>query len=89
MRRLNEMFHIENEQLIKTSNGQPVPEDEPIFILRARDLVSIFALQTYRSRCRVIGTPADRLEQLDSVIDQFQSYKQTHATKVPGSTHGL
>lgn len=48
MRRVNEMFHVDDEgRLVKTSNNQPVPEDEPVFILRGRDNLSVPTLIHY------------------------------------------
>ena len=67
MRKLNGMFHIDGDELIKTSNGQPVPEDEPLFILRGRDLLAVTAIIAYREACAHISPP-DRIEQLDPVI---------------------
>ena len=85
MRKLNEMFHLEGERLVKTSNGQFVPDDEPIFILRGRDAIAVEALEYYTSLCHVAGVPEDRLTALDNVVDRFRAYTNT---KVPGSTHG-
>lgn len=88
MRQLNEMFHLEGERLVKTSNGQFVPEDEPLFILRARDMNATDAIEYYISLCDISGTPADRLAAMDEVVAKFKAYRKTHDTKVPGSTHG-
>src|SRR5208282_4116411 len=83
LKKLNEMFHIEGERLIKTSNGQPVPEGEPIFILRGRDQVSVLALISYREECERVGTPQDRLQALDEVIKRFADFSVKNPTKVP------
>lgn len=88
MKKINDMFHIDGEQLIKTSNGQSIPDDEPIFILRGRDMLSIATLTLYRDACKQFGTPQDRLLQLDQAIEKFREYHRTHTTKIPGSTHG-
>lgn len=88
MRKLNDMYHLEGERLVKTSNGQFVPEDEPLFILRGRDVFAIDAIRSYRAACSLKGTPADRVAALDEVILKFRLYAETHPTKIPGSTHG-
>jgi hypothetical protein len=85
MRKLNDMFHLEGERLVKTSNGQFVPDDEPLFILRGRDAVAADAIEYYISLCHIAGTPEDRLSALDAVVAQFKAYA---SKKVPGSTHG-
>jgi hypothetical protein len=88
MRRLNEMFHIDGERLVKTSNGQPVPDDEPLFVLRARDHAAVPTLLAYIEECRRLGTPADRIDALVDVEREFFRYSVRGAMKVPGSTHG-
>jgi hypothetical protein len=88
MRKLNDMFHIEGELLIKTSNGEPVPEDEPLFILRARDAAAVPTLHDYVKHCMALGTPSDRFFDLGGVVMEFIKYARAHPTKVPGSSHG-
>jgi hypothetical protein len=89
MRVLNEMFSIEGERLIKTSNGQPVPEDEPIFILRGRDQLSLRTLHLYIRLCVEEGVPQDRIDELRKVEERFAYFMNSSPTmKVPGTTHG-
>lgn len=85
---LNEMFHIANGRLVKTSNDEPVPDDEPVFILRGRDACACAALTSYINECQESGTPADRLESLGYVLERFRSYAVQRGTKIPGVTHG-
>lgn len=40
MRKIDEKHHIEGEQIIKATNGQPIPEDEPTFLFRGRASMS-------------------------------------------------
>lgn len=90
MRKLNEMFHIEGEQLIKTSNGQPVPEDEPLFILRGRDAQAFATIVHYRDLCESQGTPKQRVTDLDAVIEKFLRFRNANRErmKTPGVTLG-
>jgi hypothetical protein len=88
LRKLNEMFHIDGEQLVKSSNGQPVPPGEPLFILRARDVAAAPAIWNYIALCAMAGTPPDRIEQLRKVYHDFVQYRVGAVVKVPGSTHG-
>jgi hypothetical protein len=67
MRKLNEMFHIDGERLVKTSNNEPVPDDEPLFILRGRDVVALPGLLGYREECLEYGVPHARIAALDGV----------------------
>lgn len=88
MRKLNDMFHIDGEQLVKTSNGQPVPDDEPIFILRGRDSLASWTINKYIDACKDSGVPEDRLEALYQVLGKFSRFAIKQSTKLPGVTHG-
>ena len=88
MRKLNEMFHIDGERLVKTSNGQAVPEDEPVFILRGRDVLACWTLGKYIDACRFNDVPEDRIESLRELKKKFFRYGMDHNTKIPGATHG-
>lgn len=85
MRQLNDMFHIDREQLVKTSNNEPIPEGEPVFILRARDRFSAQSIAFYIELCQANGVPHDRLQQLEVVKEKFLRWSNV---KTPGSTHG-
>lgn len=90
MRKLNDMFHLEGERLVKTSNGQFVPEDEPLFIIRGRDAMAVALLSAYREFCRDHGTPQQRIDDLASVINLFEDYQKNYPDKmkIPGITLG-
>jgi hypothetical protein len=88
MRVLNEMYHIDDERLVKTSNGQPVPENEPLFILRGRDKVALSTISHYIGECKANGVPDDRIDSLIQLEKQFEDFADSHRTKIPGSTHG-
>lgn len=91
MRKLNDMFHVDDQlRLVKTSNGEVVPEDEPLFVLRGRDSIAVDAIFLYLLRCKHRGVPKDRLDALKGVLREFLKYKMSHpeALKLPGITHG-
>lgn len=91
MRKLNDMYHISDTlQLVKTSNGQAVPEDEPLFVLRGRDVIAHLMIANYICLCSAHHVPEDRIEQLYGVLRDFITYhaKQPEAIKMPGVTHG-
>jgi hypothetical protein len=90
-RKLNEMFHINSDlRLVKTSNNQLVPEDEPVFILRGRDNISLPALRNYIAFCKADGVDNERIAQLRKVAGEFARYAEEHAEtmKQPGITKG-
>lgn len=45
-RQINHMFHVdENYRLVKTSNDQAVPDNEPVIIIRGRDRLALPAFE--------------------------------------------
>lgn len=45
-------YDIEDGRLINAATGEPIPEDEPIFILRAKDRKALDTLAHYFRQCR-------------------------------------
>lgn len=91
MRKLNDMYHINDElRLVKTSNGQVVPDDEPLFVVRGRDATAHLVVANYIALCSAYEVPEDRIEQLYGVLRGFIVYLAKHQEliKVPGVTHG-
>lgn len=88
MRRLNSRFSVDGDELIKTSNGQMVPHDEPLFVLRGRDKLAIDALYAYRELAIKDGCNAEFLLELRATMDEFEAYCDSHPIKQPGVTRG-
>jgi hypothetical protein len=91
MRTLNEMFSIDDEgYLVKTSNGERVPEDEPLFILRGRDFLAVQAIYHYLEEMIESGCDSERIAAVRKVAKQFVDFEVAHPerVKLPGSTHG-
>jgi hypothetical protein len=72
MRKLDNKFHLEGEQIIKTSNGEPIPEDEPLFLFRGRDNLALDALDAYLKICIDAGC----VEEIDRVRKARQRFEQ-------------
>ncbi len=90
MRKINEMFHVENDRLIKTSNGQAVPEDEPIFLIRGRDRLALETLRHHREIAALDGCTQYYMDGMDRVIDKFIRFNEEHPERMkqPGVTQG-
>lgn len=90
MRRINSHFHIDDEQIIKTSNGQPIPPEEPVFIFRGRDKLAVEALLHYVHVAKDDGCNEEFLASLGATIDEFRQFRiQYHdRMKQPGITRG-
>jgi hypothetical protein len=90
MRKIDAKHHIESDQIIKSSNGQAVPEDEPLFLFRGRDHLACSALQHYRDLCVSDGCNDYQLEIVDSEIRRFTTFAAQYPgrMKQPGVTRG-
>jgi len=71
-------YTIEDNQLVKKDNQVPVPNDEPVFILRAKDRKALPALLAYLMIL-------DRLDQRESVtlcINDFRKFQEENPDKM-------
>jgi len=90
MRVIDPKFHIEGEQIIKTSNGEPIPDDEPLILVRARDNLAVALLKAYlhlsvKANCtdyQILGV-AERI----SAFERFAN-NNPKRMKSPGITEG-
>ena len=89
MRRIDEKHHIEGEQIIKTTNGQAIPESEPTILFRGRDKLALPMLRYYRQMCADDGCTDFQLESMDKMIAAFVRFAEESPTmKQPGITRG-
>jgi hypothetical protein len=63
---LERKYKIEEGKLVKKSNSVPIPEDEPLFILRAQDRNALPAIMAY---CHLSDNLLHREEVMKSVLD--------------------
>ncbi len=90
MRRIDEKHHIEGEKIIKTTNGQEVPETEPTILFRGRDKLALPMLRFYRALCVADGCNDFQLSSMDKMIGAFEDFAAESPTmKQPGITRGL
>lgn len=91
MRKLDSKFHIEGDMIVKTSNGDVIPEDEPVFLLRARDILAISLLRCYSELSHVAGCNSYHFDKLSETIDDFKRFQALHPgrMKQPSVTRGL
>lgn len=83
-------FHIEDGKLIKTSNGQAIPDDEPVVILRGRDHLALPMLRIYRILSIIDKVTLYFLAEQDKTIADFEQFAQEHPERMkqPGITMG-
>lgn len=69
-------------------NVPGIPEDEPIFILRAQDMAALQTLDGYADEAVECGASDEfafavsSRERQDSVFMRFQTWQETHPDKV-------
>ena len=61
-------YKIENGKLVKKSTGVPIPEDEPLFVLRAKDKNALPTLMGYLALC-------NDLRHREEVFKSIQDFK--------------
>lgn len=89
--RINDRFHIDEDySIIKTSNGQAIPLEEPIIILRGRDHLALPLLRLYRILCEVDNCNDYFLGEVDSSITELFIFKNNYPERMkqPGVTRG-
>lgn len=67
-------YKIEDNKLVKRSNGLPIPADEPLFILRAQDINALPILVAYHIICKNLSHQANVVK---SIID-FDDFRKDH-----------
>jgi len=89
MRKIDGKFRIENEKIIHPS-GTEVPEDEPLFLLRARDQFSLEVLKSYLKICKAHKCTSYHIKGIIRTMDEFGKFKREHPERMkqPGITEG-
>jgi len=77
--------------LVKMSNNEVIPDDEPIFILRARDEQAVKTLKFYHEVCRKHDCNDHHLLGIEIAIDRFIQFAtdSPERMKEPGITKGV
>jgi len=86
-------FHAEVRDsrvvIVKTSSGEIVPEDEPLWLTRGRDRLMLPTQEHYKKLCIADGCNDFQLGLLDKVIEKFAAYASDPSRmKQPGITRG-
>ena len=69
-------------EVVKTEAGKTIPHDEPLFLFRAKDQLSIAALMSYARRCKEAGCDDAQLNGINIAIERFRSWQGTNPSKV-------
>jgi len=90
MRQISNRFSVDGDEIIKTSNGEPIPHDEPLLVLRARDRLALPLLRIYQQLSIVDGCNDWFLGEQQTTIAQFEAFARDHPDRMkqPGVTKG-
>lgn len=76
-------------RIIKSTNDQPIPDNEPRILFRGRDKLALLMLYYYRDLCVMDGCTDFQLTSMDKMINEFKEFADLSSTmKQPGSTLG-
>lgn len=75
-------YEIRDNQLVKRGSGVPVPDDEPLFIFRAKDRKALVALVAY-------GIVLDNLAQKAAAmktVNDFRAFQEKYPERMAEPT---
>lgn len=90
MRRIDGKFSVHDSQIVKRSNGEVLPEEEPLFLLRARDHLALPLLRIYEQLSKVDGCNDYHFTALQVALAEFEEFgaKYPERMKQPSITRG-
>lgn len=70
---------------VEREPGNPFGEDEPVFLLRARDSASATTLEYYLTLMALLDTTPEHILSVKDVIDTFRDWRENNIelVKVP------
>lgn len=91
MRKLDRKFSIDGERIVNTVSGEEIPLDEPLFLLRARDVLALRALVDYRDQAVAKGCDATHIWSVSATFNDFLTFATSHPERMkqPGITRHI
>jgi hypothetical protein len=80
-------YDIEDGKLINSATGTPIPEDEPVFLFRAKDVHALgtihdYSKRVYESITSIEITSSDHLCAINRRLNDFEKFKQDHPERM-------
>ena len=75
-------YQIQDNRLVKRSNQVPVPDDEPVFIFRAKDRKALPILLAYL----LILDNLDQKEEVTKSVNDFRAFQEMYPEKMAEPT---
>lgn len=70
---------------ITTERGH-IPDDEPVFLLRAKDMAADAALRAYMDECVALSCSPQHIEGIIAAIERFEKFRAEHGQRKPGES---
>lgn len=67
---------------VERTDGTPIPEDEPCFVVRAKDAFAPVIVKAYFDLAERNGAPQEFLNQVDEHLVKIQEYQWANPGKV-------
>lgn len=84
-------YEIKDGKLVNKVSGEEVPENEPIFILRARDILAYATINYYVHSCVIHKCKASHIKAGQENIRRFMEFSihNIERMKRPGETESI
>ncbi len=66
---------------VSTEHGD-IPDDEPVFVLRAQDQAMVATLDAYLSMCSGLGSPQRHLNGIQEAREKVRAWQEEHPDRV-------
>ena len=75
----NRVFHIVGKGLVLSKNNEFVSQDEPVFILRARDKKALGTIRCYQA---LFAPSSEHWKTIQAVIDDFTKFREENPARM-------
>jgi hypothetical protein len=88
MKDIDSKYATDGTYLYNKVSGEVLPEDEPLFLLRARDILAVDAIQHYLNLCNANKCVESHLLGVIEVLRRFENFQVEHPDRMkqPGIT---
>lgn len=63
---------------VERTDGTPIPEDEPVFVLRAKDVLAHSTVEHYLDMCMKLNLPRDHTDAIEEHLERIWEYQHEH-----------
>lgn len=83
-------YEARDGQIVKKTTGEPIPEDEPIFILRGRDRLALLVIASYLNFALDDKCTGYHIQGIAKALTAFAKFQEEHKDRMkqPGVTLG-